>query len=178
MGWGGNDIGPAWVCHNLSARMQIQRTHFLDNRLPPLLVAIGVAAIMRGAVALAPNLSVPFPGREPVAFVLVLVGALVIAAGLASFTRHKTTVNPFKPATASTLVDSGIYGWTRNPMYLGVVFALLGYAAFLSHPLALLGIGIFPAYMTRFQIGREERALERVFGEAYEAYRKRVPRWL
>jgi protein-S-isoprenylcysteine O-methyltransferase Ste14 len=158
--------------------MQTQRTHFLDNRLPPLLVSLAVAATMRGAVALAPNLSIPFPGRAIVAWVLGIVGALVIVAGLASFNRHKTTVNPFKPATASTLVDSGIYGWTRNPMYLGVVFALLGYAAFLSHPLALLGTGIFPAYITRFQIGPEERALERVFDEAYEAYRKRVPRWL
>jgi protein-S-isoprenylcysteine O-methyltransferase Ste14 len=178
MGWAGNDIGHAWVCHNLLARMQIQRTHFLDNRLPPLLVALGVAAIMRGGVALAPALSIHWPGRELVAWVVLIAGALVIVAGLASFTRHKTTVSPFRPATASSLVASGIYGRTRNPMYLGVAMALFGYAAFLSHPLALFAAFLFPAYIARFQIAPEERALDQVFGEAYDAYKRRVPRWL
>ena len=158
--------------------MQTRRTHFLDNRLPPLLVALVVAAIMRGTVALAPALFLHWPGRELVAWVLVVVGALAIFAGLASFTRHKTTVNPFEPATASNLVDTGIYRRTRNPMYVGVAAALFGYAAFLSHPLALFVALLFPAYIHRFQIAPEERALDRVFGEAYEAYKKRVPRWL
>ncbi len=157
--------------------MQTPRTHFLDNRLPPLLVALGVAAIMRGAAALAPALFIHWPGREVVASVLAVVGALVIFAGVGSFTRHKTTVNPFNPGRASNLVDAGIYGRTRNPMYLGVAAALFGYAAFVSHPLALLAAGLFPAYIQRFQIGPEERALDRVFGEAYENYKKRVPRW-
>ncbi len=158
--------------------MQTQRTHFLDNRLPPLLVALVVAAMMRGAVALAPALAIHWPGREIVAWVLVIVGAVVIFAGLASFARHKTTANPFKPATASSLVDTGIYGRTRNPMYVGVAIALIGYAAFLSHPVALFTAFLFPAYIGRFQIAPEERALDRVFGEAYEAYKRRVPRWL
>lgn len=158
--------------------MQTPRTHFLDNRLPPLLVAVGVAVIMRGAPSLAPALHVSWPGRELLAWVLVIVGALVIFAGVATFARHKTTVNPFKPATASSLVDTGIYGRTRNPMYVGVALALLGYAALLSHPLSLIAALLFPAYIHRFQIAPEERALDSVFGEAYDAYKKRVPRWL
>lgn len=158
--------------------MQTPRTHFLDNRLPPLLVAVGVAVIMRGAPSLAPALHVSWPGRELLAWVLVIVGALVIFAGVATFARHKTTVNPFKPATASSLVGTGIYGRTRNPMYVGVALALLGYAALLSHPLSLIAALLFPAYIHRFQIAPEERALDSVFGEAYDAYKKRVPRWL
>lgn len=158
--------------------MQTERAHFLDNRLPPLLVAIVVAAGMRGAVALAPALSADWPGREFVAWAFVVAGALVVYAGVASFTRHQTTVNPFKPETASRLVDSGIYRRTRNPMYLGVTLALLGYAVFLSHPLALLTLALFPAYIRRFQIAPEERALDQLFGEEYLTYKKRVPRWL
>ena len=158
--------------------MQTQRTHFLENRLPPLLVALMVAAMMRGAATIAPALSIPWPGREIVAWVLMIVGAVVIFAGLASFARHKTTANPFKPEAASSLVDTGIYGRTRNPMYVGVAMVLIGYAAFLSHPLALFAAFLFPAYIGRFQIAPEERALDRVFGEAYEAYKRRVPRWL
>lgn len=159
-------------------RIQTDRTHFLDNRLPPLLVAVVVAACMRGAVALAPALSADWPGREFVAWAFVVAGALVVYAGVASFKRHQTTVNPFKPSTASRLVESGIYRKTRNPMYVGITVVLLGYAAFLAHPLALLLVALFPAFIRRFQIAPEERALDQLFGEDYLSYKKRVPRWL
>lgn len=66
----------------------------------------------------------------------------------------------------------------RNPMYIGVTLVLLGYAAFLAHPLALLVVVVFPAYIQAFQIAPEERALDRLFGEAYARYKEGVPRWL
>lgn len=158
--------------------MQTPRTHFLDNRLPPLLVAASVAAIMRGAFALTPALAPHWPGREIAAGGVGLAGVVVICLGLATFARHKTTANPFVPGAASSLVDTGIYRRTRNPMYVGMTLVLLGYAAFLSHPLSLIAAFLFPAYIHRFQIAPEERALASVFGEAYGAYKKRVPRWL
>lgn len=112
------------------------------------------------------------------AVALGLLGVVVAAAGVVAFRRHQTTVNPFQPAAASTLVEKGIYRRTRNPMYVGVTLALLGYAAFLSHPMALLLVVLFPAYIQVFQIAPEERALDRLFGEAYARYKERVPRWL
>ena len=63
-------------------------------------------------------------------------------------------------------------------MYVGVTFALLGYAVALAHPLAVLLVALFPLYIRRYQIAPEERALSRLFGDAYAAYRLRVPRWL
>jgi len=133
---------------------------------------------MRAATLAGPGLRFDFGGSVILAAALALLGLAVAAAGVAAFRRHQTTVNPFQPATASTLVERGIYRRTRNPMYVGVTLALLGYAAFLSHPLALLLVALFPAYIQVFQIAPEERALDRIFGEAYARYKERVPRWL
>ena len=80
------------------------------------------------------------------------------------------------PRVVSTVCD---FVWAPGSLWanVGVAIALIGYAAFLSHPLALFAAFLFPVYIGRFQIAPEERALDQVFGEAYEAYKKRVPRW-
>lgn len=95
-----------------------------------------------------------------------------------SFRRARTTVNPMKPDTASALVTGGIYRFTRNPMYLGDVLILLAIVVFFSHPLGLAGVVLFVAWMNLLQIPAEERALRARFGEAYDAYRARVRRWV
>jgi protein-S-isoprenylcysteine O-methyltransferase Ste14 len=98
--------------------------------------------------------------------------------GAASFRRARTTVNPLKPESASSLVASGVYRVSRNPMYVGLCLVLLGWAVMLSNVLAYAIVPVFVLYMNRFQIGPEEAALERVFGADYVAYRARVRRWL
>lgn len=153
------------------------RTHFLDHRLPPLVVAAGVAACMYAGARLTPGLTVAFSGLNLVAWALALLGSILAFVGVATFEKHKTTVNPFDPGRASRLVETGIYRRTRNPMYVGVTLMLAGYAAYLGNPLALILVLLFPAYIQRFQIAPEERALDELFGEAYAAYKTRVPRW-
>jgi protein-S-isoprenylcysteine O-methyltransferase Ste14 len=166
------------VCHNQSTVDTPPRRHLLDHRVPPLLVAFAVALCMRAALFVAPQLHFGWTGRAFVGMALAISGGIVAAAGVVTFRRHQTTVNPFHPATASTLVETGIYRRTRNPMYVGVTLILLGYAAFLAHPMALLLVALFPAYIHIFQIAPEERALDGLFGEAYARYKERVPRWL
>jgi protein-S-isoprenylcysteine O-methyltransferase Ste14 len=83
-----------------------------------------------------------------------------------------------KPETSTSLVASGLYRWTRNPMYLGFLTVLLGLGVFLSNPLALAPIPLFVLYMTRFQIRPEEKALEARFGADFAAYKSRVRRWI
>jgi protein-S-isoprenylcysteine O-methyltransferase Ste14 len=166
------------VCHNQRNVETPPRRRFLDHRVPPLLVAFVVALGMRAAFFLTPQLQFGWAGSVFVAMALALSGVIVVAAGVVTFRRHQTTLNPFRPADASTLVEAGIYRRTRNPMYVGVTFILLGYAAFLAHPLALLLVALFPAHIQVFQIAPEERALDRLFGEAYARYKERVPRWL
>jgi protein-S-isoprenylcysteine O-methyltransferase Ste14 len=136
-------------------------------------------AVPMGMVAyFSPALAVDLPGRLGVALALAAAGAVVALAGVAEFRRRRTTVNPLQPERASALVTSGVFRWTRNPMYLGLALALFGWAAFLAHPLAALGVPVFVAWMNRWQIPREERALEGLFGAEFARYRTRVRRWL
>ncbi len=106
------------------------------------------------------------------------IGGLLAVSGIRRFKKVKTTVNPLKPARASSLVTSGVYKKTRNPMYLGVFFLLIGWGFFLGNAYSLIFPFLFCLYMTRFQIQPEERALEAIFGEEYLKYKKRVRRWL
>jgi len=82
------------------------------------------------------------------------------------------------PQSASALVVSGIYRFTRNPMYVGFLFVLLGWAVWLSNGLSFLFLPAFVLYMNRFQIQPEERALHARFGQEFVAYTSRVRRWL
>jgi protein-S-isoprenylcysteine O-methyltransferase Ste14 len=151
---------------------------FLELKIPPLAVGLIVGGLMWLAKRAAPTLSFAFPGRQAVAIIVAIAGATIIGIGIVSFSRAKTTVNPMKPDSASSLVVSGIYGMTRNPMYLGFFVILIGWAIFLSNALALVCLPLFILYMNRFQIEPEERALASLFGEAFTAYRSRVRRWL
>jgi len=109
---------------------------------------------------------------------IALAGGATALAGDLAFKRAETTVNPFKPQNTSSLVTSGVYRFTRNPMYLGLLMVVLGWGAFLCSALALLGPVAFVTYITRFQIVPEERVLLAKFGMTYAAYIGRVRRWL
>ncbi|MCU0761252.1 MAG: isoprenylcysteine carboxylmethyltransferase family protein [Steroidobacteraceae bacterium] len=159
----------------------------LELKVPPPLVGLACALVMKGIAlggteALAPGpadaLSVGWPLLRVVAVALVLAGLAIDVVGVLSFRRARTTINPLKPANSSALVTSGIYGLTRNPMYLGMATLLLGWAAWLGTPWALAGVALFVAWITRFQIVPEERVLARLFGADFEAYRARVRRWI
>jgi protein-S-isoprenylcysteine O-methyltransferase Ste14 len=146
--------------------------------VPPVAATLCVAVPMWLVARLSPALAVVVPGRLGVALALAAAGAAVALAGVAEFRRVRTTVNPLRPEKASALVTSGIFRWTRNPMYLGLAIVLLGWAAWLANPLAALGVPAFVLWMGRWQIPREERALEGLFGEAFARYRTQVRRWL
>ena len=150
----------------------------LELKIPPLAVGFIIGTLMWAAKRIVPGLGFAFPGRQGLALLAAVAGAIIMALGVVSFRRADTTVNPMKPRTASSLVVSGIYNLTRNPMYLGFFLILIGWAIFLSHALSVLLLPAFVWYMNRFQIEPEERALASLFGEAFEAYRTRVRRWL
>lgn len=147
---------------------------WLEHRIPPPLVAIISGLLMWLAV----RPIAPLGGRLWLALLVVLAGAAVCLAGVASFRRAGTTVNPLKPESASSLVVAGIYRHTRNPMYLGFAIILLGWCVFLGSALAVLGVAAFVLYIGRFQIRPEERALRELFGAEFEAFCGRVRRWV
>ena len=150
----------------------------LELKVPPPVIGLVVAALMWLAARHAQALAFDFPGREAVALLFALAGAFADLAGLVSFRRARTTVNPLRPGSTSTLVTSGIYRFTRNPMYLGMLLLLVAWSAWLGNALALLLAALFVLYIGRFQIAPEERMLSRLFGPDFDAYRGQVRRWL
>jgi protein-S-isoprenylcysteine O-methyltransferase Ste14 len=150
----------------------------LEAKVPPPAVAVAAAVIMWGISRLAPQVAMPSGIRLVLSIAILVVGVAFSAAGVLSFRRAQTTLNPTKPEEASSLVRTGIYRVTRNPMYLGLLFVLGAWAVFLSSAWALLGVAGFVLYMSRFQIAPEERALSGLFGSEYASYKASVRRWL
>lgn len=151
---------------------------WLEHRIPPPLVGALLGAMMYGMARVTP--AMPFGAGLRIGFTVVfaLVGAAFLLAGAFAFRRARTTVNPLRPEQASALVIAGVYRITRNPMYVGFACLLLAWAAWLAAPWALLGPLLFVAWITRFQILPEERALRAIFGASFDDYRSRVRRWL
>ena len=150
----------------------------LELKIPPVAVMLLAGGGMWLVARAAPASEFLFPARFVSAMGVVIIGIAIACMGLWSFSRARTTVNPMKPDASSTLVVSGIYRLTRNPMYLGILLLLIGWGIFLSNLLALLVLPGFVLYMNRFQIEPEERALTRLFGEAFLTYRNQVRRWI
>ena len=151
---------------------------WLEAKIPPPVVAVVIAVAMWGVSRFAPLLHIPSAIRLWAAIAVFVVGIGFSAAGVIAFRRARTTVNPTKPEQASSLVSSGVYRITRNPMYVGLSCALVAWAVFLGSMWALLGPVAFVLYTGRFQIAPEERALEKLFGTEYADYCAKVRRWL
>jgi protein-S-isoprenylcysteine O-methyltransferase Ste14 len=150
----------------------------LGLKVPPVVLVLLVAALMWLCALSLPIFKIAIPGRVLLALVLAISGVVISLLGVRSFRKTKTTVNPRKPSSATVLVLSGVYAFTRNPMYLGFLLILAGWAALLSNTLGFLLLPAFVFYMDRFQIAPEERALSHLFGNEFAAYKSRVRRWL
>ena len=150
----------------------------LELLIPPPVVALIIAGAMWGVSLIAPSFELPPLIRIASATAFAVVGVSFDLVGIIAFLRARTTINPMKPATSSSLVCSGVYRVTRNPMYLGLLFILLAWAVFLSSVWVLFGPLAFVLYINRFQIVPEERVLSATFGDSYSAYTSKVRRWL
>lgn len=127
---------------------------------------------------LAPALTASWTGNLLTAALPALLGAALGVAGIKAFVHAKTTADPRRPHQTSTLVTSGIYRYTRNPMYLGLLLILTSWGLYLGNLLSGLFLVVFIAYMTRYQIIPEERLLQEKFGDKFRNYRAAVRRWV
>ncbi|MBK6568507.1 MAG: isoprenylcysteine carboxylmethyltransferase family protein [Burkholderiales bacterium] len=150
----------------------------LDHKIPPPVIALICAALAWILAHLTPGLSYLVPARIPIIVLLVLIGLALDISGLMSFRKAKTTFNPLAPGRSKSIVQNGPYQFTRNPMYLGMFFNLLGLCVYFENPLTLVAVVVFVAYITRFQIIPEERILLAKFGDSYAQYTRSVRRWL
>lgn len=150
----------------------------LEKRIPPLLLVVIFGTAMWAIASFTPRLGVDGTLLAMVAGAMCVAGALFAVAGVVAFRQAQTTVDPRKPEASSALVRSGVYRYSRNPMYVGFALWLLAWAVFLDSGWALLGLVGFVFYMNRFQIAPEERALREQFGDTFRDYEQRVGRWL
>ena len=152
--------------------------HPLALCVPPL--AVGVIAATLGWIAAraCPTLTVGHPARPWVAAILVAAGICCSLGGVISFRRARTIVNPLTPEAATTLVRSGVYRFTRNPMYLGFLLFLMADIVWLANAAAFVAAPAFVLYLNRFQILPEEHALRHRFGPTYLSYATQVRRWI
>ena len=146
--------------------------------MPPAVVLAAFGALMWFVAIAVPALDLDFPARLEVMMGAIAAALIVGVAALAGFRRAHTTINPMTPQASSTLVTSGIYRVTRNPMYLAMLIVLAGWCYLVANGAALAMLPLFVIYLNRFQIQPEERALAARFGAGFEHYRASVRRWL
>lgn len=150
----------------------------LELKIPPVIV-FGLSVAGMGLIAsVTDKMGLNNTVRIGISLGLFLSGLGMGLSGIAAFIRAGTSFSPTKPSKASHLVQTGIYRFTRNPMYLGLSFALLAWACYLDNLVSIIILPCFVLYMARFQIKPEERRLKALFDSDYEIYKQSVRRWL
>ena len=109
---------------------------------------------------------------------LLLLGFVILISAVRLFRKDKTTVNPLSPEQATKLVTDGIFKYSRNPMYLGMALVLGSVAVFFNLTGGIILIALFCAYITKFQIIPEEKAMKDLFSDDFEKYKKVTRRWI
>ena len=146
--------------------------------MPPPVVAATAALLMWLLALPFPSLDLDLPARNAVAGIFAALALLIGAAAIYGFRKARTTIHPMRPQESSALVTGGVYRATRNPMYLGMLLILIGWAYIVANIAALAMLPLFVAYLNRFQIAPEEKALQARFGAEFEQYKGKVRRWL
>ncbi len=151
----------------------------MKPRIPPPILMLLAAAVMWALCRWLP-LSQGIRGswNRVGAAVPAAIGFVIAVAAFVRFRQVRTTVNPMDPSQATQLVTDGVFRISRNPMYLGLVLLLIGWAVWLDSASPWLIPPLFMIVITRVQIIPEEQALERLFGTQYLAYRRSVARWV
>jgi protein-S-isoprenylcysteine O-methyltransferase Ste14 len=150
----------------------------LDHKIPPPIVFAIIAIAMWAVAQLEPAVLIDRTLRLGAAGIFGLSGLAILALGVLAFRKAKTTIDPVRIKSASSVVTGGVFRYTRNPMYVGFTTLLIGWAFYLTDLWTIPGPVVFILFITRFQIIPEERAMSLKFGREYDEYRKRVRRWL
>ena len=151
----------------------------IDLKIPPPVIACVMAGLMYLTQPLFSEvLELALDNKLMVSLFIAAAALLLDFFALWRFVQAKTTVNPIKADKVSALVTTGVYRFSRNPMYVGNALFLLAWMVYLANPLNGLFIVGYVVYTTKFQIIPEERILTEHFGDEYRAFCQQVRRWL
>ena len=148
----------------------------MNNKIPPPIVTLVFGLCIYLSKSFFPEFN--FSILSSLSIISFIVGVSVLVTAIISFKNHETTVNPISIEKASSLVVTGIFKYSRNPMYLGMSFILLGLTLKYNLIGGLIFTGLFMLFITIFQIKPEETAMEKLFDQEWKDYVSNVRRWL
>jgi protein-S-isoprenylcysteine O-methyltransferase Ste14 len=150
----------------------------MKNRIPPPILLLITGAIMWFVAKseFAYPVSIPYPLVLSIS--PSILGVAIAAIAGRQFGIAQTSINPLSPEKATSLVDSGIFSVSRNPMYVGLLLISAGWAVWLASLANIAVIALFVFVITNLQIKPEEDALRKLFDQQYDDYCRNVRRWI
>ena len=148
----------------------------IKTKFPPPLVALTFGFLINYTKNIFPKIEI----RNEIIFgsFMIIIGLIIILSAIILFKKYKTTITPLNPSNATKLITDGIYKFSRNPMYLGLLLMLLGISIILNLTGGIFLIPLFILYLNLFQIIPEENAMVDLFKDEFLDYKKNVRRWI
>ena len=148
----------------------------IKTKFPPPLVALTFGFLINYTKNIFPKIEV----KNEFIFgsFMIISGLIIILSAIILFKKYQTTITPLNPSNATKLITDGIYKFSRNPMYLGLLLVLLGISIILNLTGGFFLIPLFILYLNLFQIIPEENAMVDLFKDEFLEYKKKVRRWI
>ena len=148
----------------------------IKTKLPPPLVALIFGFLINYTKNIFPKIEI----KNQIIFgsFMIINGLIIILSAIILFKKYQTTISPLNPSNATKLITNGIYKFSRNPMYLGLLLVLLGISIIFNLTGGFFFILLFILYMNLFQIIPEENAMVDLFKDQFIDYKKNVRRWI
>ncbi len=118
------------------------------------------------------------PNQNIISFIIFLIGLIILINPIVRFVKSKTTIDPIKFKKVNKLITSGIYKYSRNPMYLGLLMIVISTSIFYLNIFSVATPMLFYFWINRFQIKREEIFLTEKFGKEYLLYKTKTRKWI
>ena len=148
----------------------------IKTKIPPPLVALTFGLLINYTKDIFPKIEI----RNEIIFgsFMIIIGLIIILSAIILFKKYQTTITPLNPFNATKLITDGIYKFSRNPMYLGLLLVLLGISIIINLTGGFFLIPLFILYLNLFQIIPEENAMLDLFNDEFLEYKKNVRRWI
>tara|TARA_X000001036_G_scaffold238278_1_gene222255 strand:+ start:8971 stop:9432 length:462 start_codon:yes stop_codon:yes gene_type:complete len=147
----------------------------MKAKIPPPVIAIACIVINYLSTLLITSFT--FSNQRAIGGVILMFGFFTAISAVSLFRKNRTTINPMKPEDTTTLITTGIFFYTRNPMYLGLLLIVISTLMFFGAWFGLIVVCFFIWYINTYQIQPEEEALQKLFGDQFTEYSKKVRRW-
>ena len=148
----------------------------LETKIPPLIIVVFFLVLIFFLKNLLEVFT--FSYQIYISFFFLCLAIAFFSTGIIEFRKYKTTLNPLKPEESSALLTTGVFKFSRNPIYLALLNLLISFSIYLGSFLGLIILPLFVIYMNQFQIKPEEKAMLKLYGKEFENYCSNVRRWI